>query len=62
MPLESTLGPLLYHNLFNFAKIKIYTGDLFIMLVNNDISRVNFQNDLNMFYNWCIKWGLVINL
>ena len=51
MPHESKLGPLIYLNLFKFAKIKMYTGDPIIMLVNNDISRVNFQNYLSMFYN-----------
>ena len=26
------------------------------------MDRVKFLNELNIFYNWCIKWGLIINL
>ena len=35
--------------------------------INNEMDRVKFQNELNMFYNWCIQdlciiWRLFINL
>ena len=30
-------------------------------LINNEMATVKFESDLNILYNWCITWGLVIN-
>ena len=54
---------LMISHLFKFAKIKVYVDDFTIhACINNEMNRVKFQNELNIFYNWCIKWGLIINL
>ena len=70
MPQANKLGPLLYRiyatdivDLLKFAKIKTYADDLTIYAcIYEEMDRVKYQNELNMFYNWCIKWRLVINL
>ena len=70
VPQGSKLGPLLYiiyandiADVFNFANIKMFADDLTIYAcINNEMDRVKLQNELNNFYDWCLKWGLVINL
>ena len=50
-------------DLFKFPKIKMYADDLTIYAcINNEMDKVKFQNVLNIFYNWYIKWGLIVNL
>ena len=49
--------------LFKFAKMKMSIEDLIIYAcINNEMDRVKFQNELNIYYIWCFKWGLIINL
>ena len=41
----------------------MYADDLTIYAcINNEMDRVKFQNELSIFYNWCIKQELIINL
>ena len=41
----------------------MYADDLTIYAcINNEMDKVIFQNELNIFYNWYIKWGLIVNL
>ena len=41
----------------------MYTADLIIYAcINNEMDRIKFQNKLYIFYSWCIKWELVIDL
>ena len=66
----SKLGSLLFilftneiTQIFNFARIKIYADDLTICTgINNDNDRIKLQNELDLFCEWCSKWGLIINI
>ena len=41
----------------------MYADDLTIYAsINNDNNRIELQNELDLFFEWCSKWGLTINI
>ena len=70
VPQGSKLGPLLYilftndiTQIFNFSRIKMYADDLTIYAnMNNNNDRIELQKELDLFCEWCSKWGLTINI
>ena len=63
VPQGSKLGPLLYKlfknditQIFSFAHTKMYADNLTIYAsINIDNDRIELQNELNLFYEWCSK-------
>ena len=62
VPQGSKWGSLLYilftnyiTQIFNFARIKMYADDLTIYAIinNNNNDRIELQNELDLFYEWC---------
>ena len=70
VPQSSKLGPFMYvlftndiTQIFNFARFNMYADDLTIYAsINNDKDRIELQNKLDLFCEWCSKWGLTINI
>ena len=41
----------------------MYTDDLTIYAsINNDNDRIELRNEIDLFCEWCSKWGLIINI
>lgn len=70
VPQGSHLGPLLFIlfindvvQIFNHVKCLIYADDVkLFMPINDSIDVINFQNDLDRFYEWCIVNNLSLNV
>ena len=65
VPQGSELDSLLYviyaNDIIDLFKFAIDDLTIYVC-INNVMDEVKFQNELNMFYNWCIKWEFIINL